>query len=79
MSPLDPPSVPVQSSLLASVNYQAETSALDLKFRQRGITYRYFNVPADIYAHLLNAESKGSCFNRQIRGRFRYQRLPPSC
>jgi len=49
MSPLDPPSVPVQSSLRASVNYQAETSALDLKFRQRGITYRYFNVPADIY------------------------------
>jgi hypothetical protein len=79
MSPLDPPSVPVQSSLRASVNYQAETSALDLKFRQRGITYRYFNVPADIHAHLLNAESKGSCFNRQIRGRFRYQRLPPSC
>ena len=78
MSPLDPTSVLVHSSLLASVNYQAETSALDLKFRQPGITYRYFNVPTEIYARLLDAESKGSYFNRQIRGRFRYQRLPPS-
>lgn len=69
---------PVQSSLLASASYQAEKSVLDLKFRRGGITYRYFSVSFDLYTHLLNVESKGSYFNRHIRGRFPYQRLGPT-
>jgi KTSC domain len=53
-------SVPVQSSLLASVNYQPEKSVLDLEFREDGIIYRYFHVPRETYTSLLTAESKGS-------------------
>jgi hypothetical protein len=77
MSPRSAPSVPVQSSLLASARYQAEKSTLDLEFREPGINYRYFNVPADVYTRLINAESKGSYFNTHIRNRFPYQRLLP--
>ena len=77
MSPRSTPSVPVQSSLLASVRYQAEKSTLDLEFREPGISYRYFNVPADVYTRLISAESKGSYFNTHIRSRFPYQRLLP--
>jgi hypothetical protein len=77
MTPPQSPPVPVQSSLLASVSYQAERSILDLEFRA-GATYRYFDVPANIHNCLLTADSKGSCFNRLIRNRFRYQRLQPS-
>ncbi len=78
MSPLGTLAVPVHSPLLARVSYQAEKSVLDLEFRESGSTYRYFNVPADIYARLLNAESTGSCFNSHIRSRFPYQRLLPT-
>jgi hypothetical protein len=67
--------VPVQSSLLASVNYQPEKSMLDLEFRAGGIIYRYFDVPREIYASLLTAESKGSWFNIHIRNRFPCRRL----
>jgi hypothetical protein len=74
MNPLESPPVPVESSVLASVRYQAQRSILDLEFRL-GVTYRYFDVPADIYNSLLTADSKGACFNHMIRNRFRHQRV----
>jgi hypothetical protein len=45
-----------------------------LEFRD-GAIYRYFDVPAAVYNDLLAADSKGSYFNKQIRGRFRHIRL----
>ena len=72
---LSSPPVPVESSLLASVHYDAEKSILDLEFHPDGVIYRYFGVPAEIHHRLLAAESKGSFFNSRIRNRFPYQRL----
>ena len=74
MNPVESPPVPVESSVLASVPYQARRSILDLEFRS-GVTYRYLDVPAYIYNSLLSADSKGTCFNHIIRNRFRYQRI----
>jgi hypothetical protein len=71
MNPTESSPIPVESSVLASVRYYAETSILDLKFRA-GVIYRYFDVPADIHNRLLAADSKGSCFHRLIRNRFLY-------
>jgi hypothetical protein len=36
------------------------------------VVYRYFDVPVDVHENLLRASSKGSYFNRFIRGRFAY-------
>ena len=69
--------IPVNSTLLASVLYEASESILQLEFRD-GAIYRYFRVPAAIHAALLHADSKGSYFNRQIRSRFRHALLRPS-
>lgn len=63
--------VPVESSTLAAVGYDAVRKLLQLEFRS-GAVYQYFGVPAAIYESLLNATSKGSFFNRSIRGRFPY-------
>lgn len=68
--------VPVDSTLLASVAFNHSQSILDLEFRD-GAIYRYFAVPAAIHHGLLAADSKGSYFNRQIRGCFRYVLLRP--
>jgi hypothetical protein len=64
---------PVQSSLLASIAYSANAT-LELEFRS-GALYRYFAVPHAVFEGLLDADSKGAYFNRNIRNRFPYKRL----
>ncbi len=71
MTPTQAGPVAVNSSLLASVSYEAIKSVLQLQFCD-GAVYCYFAVPAVIYDSLLAAESKGAYFNRKIRDRFRY-------
>jgi lysyl-tRNA synthetase, class II len=66
--------VPVQSTLLTTVAYDADRKLLQLGFRDQA-AYRYFDVPADLHDNLLRASSKGSYFNRFIRGRFAYARV----
>jgi hypothetical protein len=62
---------PVESTTLATVGYDEARSVLQLEFRSRAI-YQYFGVPAAVHEGLLEAPSKGSYFNRFIRGRFPY-------
>jgi KTSC domain len=61
--------VPVNSTVLASLAYDASGSILQLEFCN-GAIYRYSAVPAAVYHSLLAADSKGSYFNREIRTRF---------
>jgi len=61
----------VESTTLATVAYDDARELLQLEFRSRAI-YQYFGVPAAVHAALLHAPSKGSYFNRVIRGRFPY-------
>jgi len=37
--------------------------------------YRYFDFPRRQYQAFLEADSKGRYFGRNIRGRFRYERM----
>jgi hypothetical protein len=64
----------LESSSLATVAYDAKRELLQIEFRDRTI-YRYLHVPADVHAALLRAPSKGSYFNRVIRGRFVFTRI----
>jgi hypothetical protein len=63
--------LPVESSMMTGVEYDEETCQLDILFSS-GKTYRYFDVPADVYAMLLNAESKGQFFNEEIKSAYRH-------
>ena len=63
--------VAVESSTLAAVGYDASGQVLQLEFCSRDV-YHYVDVPATVHRALLSAESKGSFFNRSIRGRFSY-------
>jgi hypothetical protein len=64
----------VTSSNLASVGYDARAKVLEVEFRS-GAIYRYRDVPAEIHAELMSAESKGQYFVRRIRGRFEFRRV----
>ena len=63
----------VDSSVLSSIVYSVDAT-LELEFRS-GAIYRYFAVPQTVFEALIAAESKGAYFNRNVRNRFRYQRL----
>jgi KTSC domain len=63
--------LPVVSSMMAGVEYDEETCELDILFSS-GKTYRYFDVPEEVYARLLAAESKGQFFNEEIKEAYRY-------
>ena len=59
------------SSTITSVEYDDEARELDITFTS-GKKYRYFNVPLEIYAELLDAGSKGKFFNDNIKGAFAF-------
>jgi KTSC domain-containing protein len=69
--------VAVESSTIASVGYDLTQGLLQLEFCS-GAVYHYFGVPAGVHEALLEAPSKGSYFNRAIRGRFPYRQLFPA-
>jgi hypothetical protein len=63
--------IPVKSTTLAAVAYDAPGQILHLQFHA-GATYRYCGVPLLIYRALMDAPSKGKQFHQTIRGRFPY-------
>jgi KTSC domain len=66
--------VAVKSTTLITFAYDVDSQLLQLEFRDRAI-YHYFDVPADVYQGLAGASSKGSYFNRAIRGQFAFARI----
>ena len=59
---------------MATVAYDEARNLLQLEFCSHAI-YQYLGVPSIVHQALLDAFSKGSYFNRVIRGRFPYKRV----
>ena len=64
----------VTSSTLASVGYDPDTHVLEVQFRHGGI-YRYADVPADVHAALMAADSLGSYLSRVIKPNYAFHRI----
>lgn len=64
----------VVSSELHSVGYDERENLLEVAFRTGGI-YCYFGVPANVYAALIAAPSKGQFFNTRIKPAYRCVRV----
>jgi hypothetical protein len=69
--------MPVESSAFQAAAYAERQALLYLLFRS-GEMYRYYEVPQSQYQQFLAADSKGRYFGRNIRGRFRYERMRQS-
>lgn len=61
----------VKSSTMTFVRYDDDTRALNITFTS-GKTYRYTDVPVEVYVNLLDAESKGAFFSDNIKDVFAY-------
>ncbi len=62
----------VESTTIATVAYDEGREVLQLEFCSQAI-YQYFGVSTTVHEGLLRAPSKGSYFNRVIRGCFPYR------
>jgi hypothetical protein len=56
----------VESSYLALIGYDAENEILEIEFNHGGV-YQYFDVPKNVYEELMNADSHGQYFDRNIK------------
>ena len=66
--------VSVDSRAFAAVGYRRGERQLYVRFHS-GKIYRYFDFPPDHYDELLAADSKGSYFAENIRGKFLYEEV----
>ena len=66
--------IPVVSSNLSRIRYDENTSTLEIEFLG-GRVYQYFDVPAQVFEELRNADSHGKYFNAHIKGHYRYARV----
>lgn len=66
--------IPVQSSNLSAIGYDPETETLQVDFLN-GSSYEYKNVPLVVYQGLMEAPSHGSYLNREIKGRYPYEKI----
>ena len=69
---------PIVSSAIAAIGYDPKPQVLEVVFMS-GRIYRYFHVPSERYEALRNAPSVGPYLNREIKGRYDYERVegPP--
>jgi hypothetical protein len=64
----------VESSVIASVGYDAATAVLEIELVE-GEVYRYYAVPQRQVDELLNSASIGRFFNQVIKPRYPYERV----
>jgi hypothetical protein len=65
---------PLVSSSIVAAGYDREQRTLRLCYIG-GATYDYQEVPAEVFADLLNAPSKGRFVNTHVKPRFTYLRV----
>jgi len=59
----------VKSSNIKSIGYDSETKTLEVEFSGERV-YQYYEVPAELHAELMLAESHGSFLYENISCRF---------
>lgn len=64
------------SSVIRAFRYRPDEAALEITFVS-GRRYRYLDVPQQVYEDMRSSFSKGDYFNRHIRDRFAFKRIPP--
>jgi hypothetical protein len=64
------PMVPVQSSMLESVGYDAAQRVLNVRFKRSAYVHPTLDVPPEIHAELMAAPSIGRAYNELVRGKF---------
>ena len=65
---------PVSSSAISEIRYDPDIQALEIQYSNGGV-YQYQGVPQDVFDQLMNASSKGTFINQQIKNSYVFVRL----
>lgn len=65
----------VQSSNVAAIGYDGSEQILFIRFKGKDKIYEHYGVPSDVFNQLQTAESIGSYYARNIKGK--YPNQPP--
>ena len=63
----------VTSSNINSIGYDADSQTLEIEFNN-GAVYEYSGVPEGEHTGLMNAVSKGTYFNANIKNRYPFSK-----
>ena len=64
----------VESTMIKEAGYDEATQVLTVKFVNGDEIYEYKNVPKSVYDELMAAESKGSYFAKNIKGKYEFEK-----
>ena len=67
--------IPVKSSNLKAIGYDARSRTLRIQFHDRGATYDYQNVPAQVYSLMMLSNSVGTFFSEVVKPHFKATRV----
>lgn len=68
-----PEMIYVDSSNVEAIGYDDYTQQLHVQFVSSGL-YIYSDVPRFVFEDLLNAPSKGSFINREVKGVYQFEK-----
>lgn len=66
---------PVESQMIVSIGYDAETSTLEIEFKRTGGIWQYFDFPESTWNEFEGAESHGKFWHANIKNHFREARV----
>ena len=65
----------VGSSNVEAIGYDVDNQELHVLFNKSGLTYAYFAVEEWVFQEFMQANSKGTYLNENIKERYEYSRL----
>lgn len=72
------PLIPIASSNLHAVGYDDAAITLAVQFKN-GDIFHYRDVPETVWSEMQQAPSKGSFYAKEIRGKFKGEKMTGSC
>ncbi len=66
--------LPVESSMANAVGYDSDEEVLQVEFNN-GAIYQYEDIDDETWDGLYKTDSIGKFFNKEIRGKYSYQRI----
>jgi hypothetical protein len=64
------------STVIAAYDYTTEKEILTVRYRS-GKVYKYLGVPEKVYKEMRATMVKGVFFNRNIKGKYRFEEITP--
>ena len=65
----------VDSSNVEAIGYDSDAQELHVRFLQSGETYVYYGVEEWVFDEMMQADSKGTYLNTNVKGTFDYGKL----